>query len=223
MDLILDYDICKLGGSMNRDLYIQKGVRKVYNNDRDNVLYVTEFDIDVRNRDGYCIDSRYVDCFFNGYRENDGYRMSVCNSERDNDRIISFDELDRGYIRLDEFIRYGEFIGREFRRLCPVITYYGIDGDYSRIVDNRYLKIDGYNNKCIVLYRKDHVFLVKNIYGKHELYDIVDCRYIQDGNYEFLGPIYEEYMDREKIYLDIVKEIDGYSKKKVKVRYRNIL
>ena len=142
---------------MDRNVYIQKGVKKIYNDDKDNILYVTDFDMDVRKRDGYCIDSRNVDSFFYGYRENDGYRMSLCDSDIFSDRKISFDELDRGYIRLDEFIRDGKFIGREFRRLCPVITYYGVDEDYSRIIDNRYLKIDGYNNKYIVLYRKDNV------------------------------------------------------------------
>ena len=207
---------------MDKDIYIQKGVRKIYNNDRDNVLYADEYDIDVRNRDGYCIDSRNVDSFFNGYREDYGYRMSPCCDNIVSDRKISFDELHRGYIRLDEFVKEGEFIGREFKRLCPVITYYGTDRDYSRIIDNRYLKIDVYDNKYIVLYRKDNVFLVKYICGKYELYGIVDCRYIQDGMYEFIGDVYLEYMDRESIYLDVVKQMDRYCecnfKKKVKIR-----
>ena len=204
---------------MDKNIYIQKGVKKIYNDDKDNVLYVTEFDMDITNRKGYCIDSRYVDCFFYGYRENDGYRMSLCNNDIVSDRKISIDELDRGYIRLDEFIMNGEFIGREFRRLFPVITYCG---DNNKLVDNRYLGINDYNGKYIVLYSKDNVFFVKYMYGKNELYDVVDCRYIQDGNYEFYGYVYKEYMDREKVYLDIVKQIDGYCKKKVKVRQRDM-
>ena len=208
----------KLGGSMEYNIYIQKGVKKIYNNDRDNVLYVSEYDMDVRNRDGYCIDSRYVDSFFYGYRESDGYRMSPCYGNIVSDRMISFDELDRGYIRLDKFIRDGEFVGREFKRLCPVITYYGIDGDYSKIIDNRYLKIDGYSNKYVVLYRKDDIFLVKYICGRYELYSIVDCRYIRDGMYEFIGDVYLEYIDGDMVYLDIVKQIDRYCKKKIRLR-----
>ena len=219
IDIILIYDMDRLGGSMD-NIYIQKGVRKIYNNDRDNILYVTKFDIDVRNRDGYCIDSRNVDSFFYGYREDYGYRMSPCCDNIVSDRMISFDELDRGYIRLDKFIEDGEFIGREFRRLCPVITYYGVDGDYSRIIDNRYLKIDGYNNKYVVLYMKDNMFLVKYICGKYELYGIIDCRYIQDGMYEFIGDIYLEYMDRDMVYLDIVKQIDDYCKNDIKKKMK---
>jgi len=222
MDLILNYDMVRLGGSMDRDIYIQKGVRKVYNNDRDNVLYVSEFDMDVRNRNGYCIDSRNVDCFFYGYRENDGYRIGLFDNDIISDRIITFDELDRGYIRLDEFIRYGRFIGREFRRLCPVITYYGTDRDCFKVVDNRYLEIDGYNNRCIVLYEMNSVFLVKYVYGKNDMYGIIDCRYIQDGNYEFIGDVYLEYMDRDRVYFEIVEQIDRYSKgdSKIKVKRR---
>lgn len=207
---------------MDKSIYIQNGVKKIYNNDRDNVLYVTEFDMDVRNRNGYCIDSRNVDCFFYGYREEKCYRIVSLNENIVVKKYISLDELDRGYISLYDFINDGLFIGREFRRISPVIIYYGIGNNNSRIIDNRYLKIDDYDNKYIVLYEKDNTFLVKCMYGNKGLYGIVDCRYIQDGNYEFIGDVYEEYMDREKIYLDIVKQIDikckNNIKKKIKVR-----
>ena len=207
---------------MDKGIYIQKGVKKVYNDDRDNILYVSEFDMDIRNRNGYCIDSRYVDSFFYGYRENDGYRMIFLNENIISERFVTYDELNKGYINLYDFINEGKFIGREFRRLCPVITYCGVDGDNSRIIDNRYLKIDGYDNKYIVLYVNNNTFLIKYMYGNKELYGIVDCRYIQDNNYEFLGDIYLEYMDREKFYLDIVNQIDSYYdsyiKKRIKVR-----
>ena len=207
---------------MDKGIYIQKGVKKVYNDDRDNILYVSEFDMDIRNRNGYCIDSRYVDCFFYGYRENDGYRMVSLNENIISESFVTYDELNKGYINLYDFINEGKFIGREFRRLCPVITYYGIDGDNSRIIDNRYLKIDGYDNKYIVLYENNNTFLIKYMYGNKKLYGIVDCRYIQDGMYEFIGNVYEEYMDRENVYEDIVKQLDIYCKndikKKIKVR-----
>ena len=188
---------------MDKSVYIQKGVKKIYNNDIDNVIYVCEFDIDVRNRDGYCIDSRNIDSFFYGYRDNDRYRIVSLNENSISDRYISLDELNRGYISLDEFINEGRFIGREFRRLSSVVTYYGVDLDCSRMIDNKYLNIDEYDNKYIVLYELDNTFLVRYMYGNREWYGIVDCRYIQDGNYEFIGDVYLEYMDREKVYLDI--------------------
>lgn len=207
----------KLGGSMD-NIYIQKGVKKIYNDDRDNVLYVTKFDMDVRDRNGYCIDSRNVDSFFYGDIDGDMCRMLSLSENMVKERYISLDELDRGYIRLDKFIMDGKFVGREFRRISPVITYYGIDKDDSKIIDNRYLKIDDYDNKYIVLYEKDNTFLVKYVYGNKVLYGIIDCRYIQDGNYEFIGDIYLEYMDREKVYLDIVKQMDSYCKNDIKKR-----
>ena len=209
----------KLGGSMD-NIYIQKGVKKIYNDDRDNVLYADEYDIDVRNRDGYCIDSRNVDSFFYGDIDGDMCRMLSLSENMVKERYISLDELDRGYIRLDKFIMDGKFIGREFRRVSSVITYYGIDKDDSKIIDNRYLKIDDYDNKYIVLYEKDNTFLVKYVYGNKVLYGIIDCRYIQDGNYEFIGDIYEEYINREKVYLDIVKQMDIYCKNDIKKRIK---
>ena len=207
---------------MDKNIYIQKGVKKIYCNDIDNVLYVSEFDMDVRDRDGYCIDSRNVDSFFCVNIDNDKCRMFSFNDNTIKERYISLDELDRGYISLFDFIKEGKFIGREFRRISPMITYYGVDGDNARIIDNRYLDMDCYDSKYIVLYEKDNTFLVKYMYSNKGLYVIIDCRYIQDGMYEFIGDVYVEYMDREKVYLDIVKQLDSYCendiKKKVKVR-----
>lgn len=205
---------------MNKNIYIQKGVKKIYNNDRDNVLYVTQFPMDVKDRNGYCIDSRGANSFFYVIDDNSGYRLIECNKDRDINKYISYDELDRGYIRLDEFIKDGKFIGREFRRISSVITYYGVDKDNARIIDNRYLDIDCYNNKYIVLYENDNTFLVKYMYGTKGWYGIIDCRYTQDKMYEFIGDTYVEYMNRDKVYLEILEQIDSHSNKYIKIKHK---
>ena len=58
------------------------------------------------------------------------------------------------------------------------------------------------------------------MYGNKVLYGIIDCRYIQDGNYEFIGDIYLEYMDRDMVYSETIKQIDSYNKKCVKTRIK---
>ena len=144
--------------------------------------------------------------------------MDVRDRDRYIDRYISLDELNNGYIKLSDFIKNARFIGREFKRIGPGITYYGIDRDMAKIRDSRYLEIDeyGYDDKYIVLYEKDNTFKVRYICGNSRWYGIVDCIYIQDGMYKFIGPVYEEYRDKEKVYLEIVEQIDSYTKKNVK-------
>lgn len=216
----------KLGGNMDsNNIYIQKGVRKVYYRDNEiDVEYITKFSIDVRDRNGYCIDSRGVDSFFYGIEDIDGCKMVECNKDRGINRHISLDELNRGYIKLSDFIRDGKFIGREFKRFLPVVTYCGTDKDRCEIRDGRYLEIDGYgyDSKYIVLYEKDNTFLVKYMYDNNIMYGIIDCRYIQDGMYKFVGPVYDEYKDRDMVYSEIVSQIDCYNKMDVKTRVKVI-
>lgn len=199
------------------DIYIQKGVRKIsYKNnyDKHKIEYITEFINNNRNDNSYCIDSRGIDSFFYGFEVFAGYRIVEYNKDNAIDRYITLDELNNGYIKLFDFIMASKFIGREFIRTEPVITYYNTKEGTTKIIDNRYLKKEqyGYNDKHIVLYEKDNTFLVKYIYQNNECYGIVDCRYIQDGKYEFIGNVYEEYKDRNTIYLDIIKQIENHNK-----------
>ena len=67
-----------------------------------------------------------------------------------------------------------------------------------------------------VLYATRDLFLIKrinNIFGK-EKYDLINSRYTLDGNYEFFGPIYEEYRDTNKVYREILEQVNGYNKRK---------
>ena len=202
------------------EIYIQKGVRKVYYNKDIRDDYVVEFSNDVRNRDSYCIDSRGADSFFYVVEDTDGYRLIECNKDIGVNRYISLNELNYGYIKLSDFLRDAKYIGRGFKRIEPVITYYGTDIDICRIIDNMYLEIDGYDNKYIVLYEKDNIFLVKYMFGYNEWYSIIDCRYIQDGNYQFYGKVYEEYKNIDRVYLEIMEQINSFSKKEDKIRVK---
>ena len=72
----------------------------------------------------------------------------------------------------------------------------------------------------IIICKKDNMFLVKYISRYGEIYKIIDCSYVCDGNYEFYGDVYEEYMDRDMVYSEIIKQIDSYNKKCVKTRIK---
>lgn len=68
----------------------------------------------------------------------------------------------------------------------------------------------------IVLYATRDLFLIKrinNIFVK-EKYDLIDSRYTLYGNYEFFGPVYEEYKDTNKVYKEILEQVNGYNKRK---------
>lgn len=69
--------------------------------------------------------------------------------------------------------------------------------------------------KYIVLYATQELFLIKRkdrILG--EEYALINSRYTLDGNYEFFGPVYGEYRDTNKVYTEILEQVNGYKKGK---------
>ena len=65
----------------------------------------------------------------------------------------------------------------------------------------------------IVLYCMQDLFLVKSIdIGLGERYKLINSRYTLDGNYEFFGPVYEEYRDKDKVYAEILQQVTQYNK-----------
>ena len=65
----------------------------------------------------------------------------------------------------------------------------------------------------IVLYCTNDLFLVKSTYfGLPSEYRLVVGHHILDGKYEFFGPIHEEYRDRNKVYSEILAQINDYNK-----------
>ena len=71
----------------------------------------------------------------------------------------------------------------------------------------------GDSEECIALYCTQDLFLVKSTdYNTSPKYRLVVGRYTLDKKYEFLGPVHEEYRDRDKVYNEILAQINEYNK-----------
>ena len=109
--------------------------------------------------------------------------------------------LDKNFIKLSIFLEKATFIGREFVRTKPPKD----SEDYS------YMKLEGY--RYIALYCMQDLFLIKYIApGLGERYKLINSIYTLDGNYEFFGPVHEEYRDKNKVYSEILAQINEYNK-----------
>ena len=121
----------------------------------------------------------------------------------------SIDELEKDYIKLTDFLEKSSFVGRAFRRTKPFIEYNGRPNrNFMKSEMTMYSKI-------VVLYSLNNLFLVKKIdeiFG--DKYFFVTSKYLQDGNYELYGPIYNEYNDKNAVYSDIYYYINNIRKKK---------
>jgi len=223
------------------DIFLQRGVKRVF---RENGKIIR---IDYINDDLVIGDNNYIDrggaddiyqlygYDMNGFKINQYSTDGILVYEIVN---VSLDDINKRFIKLYDFIKDAKFIGREFRRIQPVCRYSkykSISNGFVRgirrlmlvpnncgiIEDSSYM--ESYDNsKNIVLYMKDNMLLVKYISRYGEFYKIIDCSYVCDGNYEFIGDVYLEYMDRDRVYFEIVEQIDRYSKgdSKIKVKRR---
>ena len=222
------------------DIFLQRGVKRVFR-ENGKIICIDYINDDLVNGDNNYIERSGADDIYQlyGYDMN-GFKMNQYSTYGDlvfEIENISLDELNKRFIKLSDFIRDAKFVGREFRRIQPVCRYSkykvvsngsfrGInrrtlicDRKSNIITDRSFMDLDG-NVKNIVLYMKDNMFLVKCITRFEEFYRIIDCSYVCDGNYEFIGNVYKEYMDRDKVYLEIVKQIDSYNKKCVKTKIK---
>lgn len=114
----------------------------------------------------------------------------------------SLDDLRKDFTSLREFLDKSTFVGREFKRTKPIINE--ITGKF----DKSYMHDIG-DNKEIVLYATQELFLVRSfdeILGNK--YELINSKYVQDGNYEFFGPIYDEYKDKTFVYQEIMKQLN---------------
>lgn len=211
-----------LGGKMSYrlidgEIFIQRGARKVYHNNTDmQDEYVIEYSLDIMDRNNYCIDTRGVDSFYQIFFDEEQFKFYQYRSDVYDKYFevgnISLEKINEGYIRLVDFLKEAVFVGREFKRILPVITYYGTNNIKYSMKDNAYLDVDDIG-KNIVLCMKDNIFLVKHISRFGEEYRIIGCNYIFDGNYEFYGDVYEEYKNMDRVYLEIIEQINNFGKK----------
>lgn len=221
------------------DLFLQRGVKKVFR-ENGQIVCIDYIKDDLIKGDNFYIDRNGADDIYQlyGYDMN-GFKMNQYNTygnlvyELDN---MSLDDINKRFIKLSDFIKDAKFIGREFRRTNPVCRYSkykSVSNGFVRgirrlvlvpnscgVIEDRSYMENYENNKNIVLYMKDNMFLVKYISRFGEVYKIIDCSYVCDDNYEFYGDVYEEYMNREKVYSEVVSQIDSYNKKHVKTRIK---
>lgn len=132
-----------------------------------------------------------------------GLKLTMCENLLDWDRrektYKSINKLNKDFIKLSQFLSKATFVGRQFRRTKPIKDYIGCD-------NTSYMSgVDIY----IVLYCTQDLFLVKSINPilGHESYGLINSQYTLDGNYEFLGPVYEEYRDKEQVYYEILQQV----------------
>lgn len=111
--------------------------------------------------------------------------------------VRKYDSLDQVYedfINLRDFLSKGKYIGQKFRRTASCgkkdISY--TDGDETAL----YL----YNNTLIA---KCPDIIEKNKYR----IEIIESRYLTDGNYEFIGPTHNEFKNPTKLYSEIALEV----------------
>ena len=221
------------------DLFLQRGVKRVFR-ENGQIVRIDYIKGDIVNGDNFYIDRSGADDIYQlyGYDMN-GFKLNQYTTYGDlvfEIENVSLDDINKRFIKLSDFINDAKFIGREFRRTQPVCRYSKyksvsngfvrgirrltlVPNDCGVITDRSYME-NYENNKNIVLYAKDNMFLVKYISRFGEVYKIIDCSYTSDGNYEFYGDVYEEYRDRDKVYSEIVEQINSYNKKDVKTRIR---
>jgi len=124
-------------------------------------------------------------------------------------KYCSIEKLNRDYIKLSDFLEKAIFVGRSFRRTKPIIDIY--EKQDNTYTDDSFASI--INTQYIVLYAMQDLFLIKRKDAIHEdEYGLIDSRYTLDGNYEFFGPVYEEYNNKNRVYSEILEQISKYNK-----------
>lgn len=147
-----------------------------------------------------------TDSFWKMFTDGETFEMLECRQPYLKKSYSSFDELNKNFIRLSDFLKIAKFVGREFKRNKPIKDYAGED-------DNRYCLLKNDGTKYVVLYATQELFLIKWINNLFDEYALIKSRYTSDGNYEFFGPVHEEYRDTKKVYSEIFNQVSEQMKK----------
>lgn len=216
-----------VGFVMNGELYLKRGP-EVFKSDEwldyyDDIITDIEFDASKENPDfsKYHQLDRYQDLKdtvisldgeldYSGTNSfwqlftNDGIDLKLIKCEYIPKEVKTYKNkksLDKNFIKLSIFLEKATFIGRQFVRTKPTKD----SEDYS------YMKLEGY--RYIALYCMQDLFLIKYIApGLGERYALMNSMFTLDGNYEFFGPVHEEYRDKNKVYSEILAQINDYNK-----------
>ena len=117
----------------------------------------------------------------------------------------NFDEMDKYFMDLREFLEQADYIGRGFTRTEPV----PVNGDKTYM---NYDKIEPVNTshftKKTVLFatNSNMLMLIEENDGTKE-YAMLSPIFFEDGKFEFFGEKNEEYNDTEAIYQAIKKQL----------------
>lgn len=124
----------------------------------------------------------------------------------------SKESLEEQFTSLYDFLNIATFIGKEFNRTKPLKLLSGIDKSYTHEESTSKC-----STKYIVLYATQDLFLIKRIeYDYSKKYDLINSYYTLDGNYAFYGETHDEYRDKNKIYNEILEQIEQNKQKRKK-------
>ena len=109
------------------------------------------------------------------------------------------EELQEKYVRLIDFLKEAEYIGKEFIRTVPLLTENGIDTSYWN--QNPY-------ESTLILYKTDYAMLAyyKNEHSK--CLEMIKPEYFKDNKYTFIGNQNRMYENNDKIYRKVIDEIE---------------
>ena len=119
------------------------------------------------------------------------------------------EELDKNFMKLTDFLEKAEYIGKYFKRTRP--KYYKSTGLINTKGDIGYMKED---SRHLALFKLGNKLLIrtKDLYHEEFEINIIDPRYLDDGNYTFYGNFNKEFEDKKKVYRLIHNQIVGQIK-----------
>ncbi len=222
---------------INGELYLKRGPKIIDISDKiielNDKIKDIEYDISKENPDfsnaplleyykqlkdeleslGNQLDYRYTDKFFQLFTP-DGNTFTLTPCELAGfipqaKEYHSKEKLANDFIKLSDFLNKATFVGKEFKRTKPITLTSGR-------LDRNYM-INNSRTKYIILYAMQDLFLAKRIDTLNpkcitSRYILINSLYTLDGKYEFFGPIHEEYRDKNKVYSEILKQVNKYNK-----------
>lgn len=187
--------------TINGGLFLRKNPNKHYFKEQD--FTNPEFGIRLKENIDYSKMSVFWQLDVNNEKE---LKVRACEDYNYNVEAsyTSITDLKKDYVSLFEFLERATFVGRQFKRTEPSYSSTGhIDVSFMD------------SEEHIALYCSQDLFLVKSTdYNASPKYRLVVGRYTLDGKYEFLGPVHEEYRDRDKVYNEILAQINEYNKER---------
>lgn len=136
--------------------------------------------------------------------EDDCIRMVECGHPYSNEkRFENKEEIEKEFIRLRVFLDQAEYIGKYFKRSKPCAEGSLADRSYT------------HDSNSLVLYATDSILLIQREtpYFKDKKFEIISSKYLEDGNYGFVGKVNDEFRDKPELYQAIFKQLTDKPRK----------